>query len=189
MASLFTHPAVPLALATAVGSDAVPRRLTLLGIVCSVLPDADVVGFRFGVSYGHLFGHRGFSHSIAFAVLVAVVAAASAGRLGVRRRVAFAFVLLATASHGFLDALTNGGLGIAFFSPFSNARYFLPWEVLQVSPIGIEHFFTPWGWQVILSELRWVWTPALAVALAGVTVRRLGRRPAPAPVTERERDG
>ena len=30
-----------------------------------------------------------------------------------------------------------GGLGVAFFSPFSNARYFLPWRPIRVAP-GIE---------------------------------------------------
>jgi hypothetical protein len=35
-------------------------------------------------------------------------------------------LFLATAGHGLLDAMTNGGLGLAFFSPFDNHRYFLP---------------------------------------------------------------
>jgi hypothetical protein len=37
----------------------------------------------------------------------------------------FSFV---TASHGMLDAMTDGGLGVAFFAPFDNARYFFPME-------------------------------------------------------------
>ncbi len=55
-----------------------------------------------------------------------------------------------------LDATTNGGLGIAFFSPFDLDRYFLPWRPLQVSPIGLGAFFSDWGWEVIKSEAMWV---------------------------------
>jgi inner membrane protein len=44
------------------------------------------------------------------------------------------FFFLLTASHGILDAFTNGGLVIALFSPFSNERYFFPWTPIEVSP-------------------------------------------------------
>src|SRR6267378_8050335 len=44
------------------------------------------------------------------------------------------FFFLATASHGLLDAMTNGGLGVAFFAPFCDTRYFLPWQPIVVSP-------------------------------------------------------
>jgi inner membrane protein len=42
-------------------------RLCLVGAVCAALPDIDVIGFRFGIDYGALLGHRGFTHSLAFA--------------------------------------------------------------------------------------------------------------------------
>jgi inner membrane protein len=35
-------------------------------------------------------------------------------------------IAVATASHGILDAFTNGGLGVAFFAPFDKTRYFFP---------------------------------------------------------------
>ena len=55
-----------------------------------------------------------------------------------RGRVAtFAFLFLCTMSHALLDALTDGGLGVAFFSPFSNERYFFPW-----TPIRVSRFFS-----------------------------------------------
>ncbi|MBL0051352.1 MAG: metal-dependent hydrolase [Bacteroidetes bacterium] len=38
-----------------------------------MIPDADVVGFQFGVSYNSMFGHRGFTHSIFFAAILAMV--------------------------------------------------------------------------------------------------------------------
>ena len=77
-----------------------------------------------------------------------------------------------TASHGLLDAMTDGGFGIGFFSPFDNTRYFLPWRPLTVSPIGVYGFLSRWGWEVIRSELIWIWLP-LSLLLAGVlAVRR-----------------
>jgi inner membrane protein len=60
------------------------------------------------------------------------------------------------ASHGLLDAMTTGGLGVAFFAPFSAERYFFPWRPILVSPIGIERFLSPRGAAVLMSELQWV---------------------------------
>src|SRR5215831_7502105 len=56
------------------------------------------------------------------------------GAAGIGRFALFAYLFLATASHGVLDAMTNGGLGVAFFSPFDTTRYFLPWRPIRVSP-------------------------------------------------------
>ena len=75
MPSILTHPAVPFAIAGACGRFHVPGRLLLAGVIASVLPDLDSVGFHLGVPYGALFGHRGLSHSLRFAVLLAVLAA------------------------------------------------------------------------------------------------------------------
>jgi inner membrane protein len=57
--------------------------------------------------------------------------------------------------------MTSGGLGVAFFSPWDNTRYFLPWRPIKVSPIGIENFFSEWGWKVIKSELVWIGLSAI----------------------------
>src|SRR6266540_4876570 len=35
--------------------------------------------------------------------------------------------------HGFFDAMTNGGLGVAFFAPFDSRRYFLAFRPLEVA--------------------------------------------------------
>lgn len=61
-----------LALAAIMGGR-VSSRMLLFGVLCAVLPDADVIGFRFGISYADAFGHRGFSHSLAFALLMGCV--------------------------------------------------------------------------------------------------------------------
>ncbi|PYR66574.1 MAG: hypothetical protein DMF88_15795, partial [Acidobacteria bacterium] len=76
-----------------------------------------------------------------------------------------------TASHGLLDAMTNGGRGIAFFAPFSNHRYFFPWRPIQVSPIGAG-FFSPRGLRVLASEAVWIWVPSAIIAVSARVVRR-----------------
>jgi len=89
--------------------------------VCSILPDVDVVGFRFGIRYGDFWGHRGFTHSLLFAGVIAtlaLVAELPRASPGLSRGWLWLYFFLATASHGILHAMTNGGLGVAFFSPF-----------------------------------------------------------------------
>ena len=172
MPSVLTHPAIPLAVASAYGRLYVPYRLLLAGVIASVLPDLDSIGLRLGVPYGALFGHRGFSHSLIFAVLLAALAALAHNRLGSSASAAFAVVLVSAASHCILDAFTDGGLGIAFFSPFSNHRYFFPWRPLAVSPLGVHHFLSEWGLRVMRSEALWVWLPSSIVAVLGYLIRR-----------------
>lgn len=87
--------------------------------------------------------------------------------LGADPWTAFLVLFISAASHGLLDALTNGGLGIAFFSPFSNRRYFLPWRILEVSPIGLSALFSRRGVRVLGSDLRCVWAPCLLLAAVG----------------------
>ena len=74
------------------------------------------------------------------------------------------------------DAMTNGGLGVAFFSPFDNRRYFLPWRPILVSPIAVTRFFSPRGYAILRSELVWIWLPAI---LFGSTVLMLRRKSQP----------
>ena len=129
-------------------------------VLCSILPDADVVGLAAGIPYEHLFGHRGLTHSLIFSCVMGLLVV----RLGFSSvnpgtRVWWSLVMhffFVTASHGVLDALTNGGLGVAFFAPFDNSRYFFPWTPIKVSPIGISEFFTNYGMEVLVSELTWV---------------------------------
>ena len=171
MASLFSHPAVPLAIGVALGAGIVSPRLLLAGIVGCILPDADVIAYGLGAPYASAFAHRGFTHSIFFALLCGAVAAFFAPSLKSRRWIAFTFVSVATASHGLLDAFTTGGPGIAFFWPFANERYFMPVQIILVSPIGIARFFSERGASVLLSELKWVWLPSLALAVAFYRIR------------------
>jgi len=170
--SILTHPAVPLALGVAYGQRYVSRRLLLAGVGASILPDIDSLGLSLGVPYGDTLGHRGLSHSILFALLLAVAAASLFRTLRASRSAAFAVVLVSCASHGLLDALTNGGLGVAFLSPFSNHRYFLPWRPIAVSPLDVDLFFSAWGLRVLRSEALSVWLPFALLGGLGFLIRR-----------------
>lgn len=172
MPTIFTHAVVPLALAAAAGRGVISPKLAIAGAVFAVLPDADVIGFRFGIDYADPWGHRGATHSLAFAALCA-------GALALvwkeaRSLTGFAFLTLAMASHGLLDTLTDGGLGAALWWPFDNARIFAPETPVRVSPIG-RGFLSMRGVETLLSEMRWIWLPAAALALAGWGVRRATR--------------
>lgn len=158
-------------------------RFWTAALVCSALPDVYVVGFSFGVRYGDLWGHRGVTHSILFAALMGMVAAMFLG--GSRTQLLWNGFLLfvITASHGFLDAMTNGGLGIAFFSPFDTTRYFLLWRPIVVSPIGLSRFLSGRGAAAVSSEIIYVWIPSLILGiLLYVAQRTLRRRSAAFPV-------
>ena len=174
VASIISHPAVPLAISLALGSRVIPRRLLEFGVLASILPDIDVVAFRFGIPYGDMFGHRGFTHSIFFAVLVGVVFACFSKVGRERRCMVFCFTAFAAISHGLLDALTNGGLGVGFFAPFSSQRYFFPADWIEVSPIGAG-FFSARGLAVLRSELLVVWLPCLALGLLAFALRQWKR--------------
>ncbi|NQD93600.1 metal-dependent hydrolase [Pseudomonas sp. CrR25] len=174
MTTLISHPLPVLAVGLALGSGLIPTRLLLAGMLCACLPDADVLAFKLGIAYQDGLGHRGMSHSLLIAGLCGLGAAAGCRTLGCGPLRAGLWIALATASHGVLDGLTNGGLGVAWFWPWSEQRYFLPWRPIEVSPF-IRGFFTQRGVDVLISEARWVWLPCLALA-AGGALLRLGWR-------------
>jgi inner membrane protein len=163
MPTIMTHAAIPLAMAWALGPAGVPKSLIATGVVLAMIPDADVIGFGLGIDYADTWGHRGASHAILTAAIVAglLVAVMRPARLGL----AFAFLALAMASHGILDAFTSGGLGPALWWPVDDARVFAPVRPIRVSPIGLG-FFSSRGLVVLASEALWVWLPAFALAAA-----------------------
>jgi inner membrane protein len=165
MPTIFTHPAVAL---LRTGWPRLPLRVAVAGAIATILPDLDVIAFAFGIPYGHLFGHRGFTHSIVFALIISVLLTFTL-RLDEHRRAAFFFLFLCAMSHGVLDAMTDGGLGVAFFAPFHNARYFFPWRPIRVSPIGTG-FFSARAFATLRSEALWVWLPCVLAAM--LTPRR-----------------
>src|SRR4051794_3008211 len=181
MASAFTHGFAAIILGK-IASDR-PRgwRFWVLAAGSAILPDADVVAFALGVPYDDLFGHRGFFHSLCFALIWALIVAGLEFRKAPRFWAFAALFFVFTASHPILDAMTNGGLGVAFFAPFDNTRYFFLWRPIEVSPISITRFFAEGGGRVLRSEVVYVWLPLISLWLCVWTGRRAWRAPSTKP--------
>jgi hypothetical protein len=120
MASAFSHAVAALSL----GLASTDRRC--LSAFGSRVRCARFAGYRcdrlsFWYSLWRFLGSSRFTHSLLFAGLVSGTAAALLVRRGMTAMsdfALFAYLFLATASHGVLDAMTKGGLGVAF-SPHS----------------------------------------------------------------------
>jgi len=185
MASAISHALAGLSIGTCFYRPRISKLAWVAGAACSVLPDIDVIGFRCGIHYGDFWGHRGFTHSLLFAALLACAAVAIMCRnknLGIGRFPLLAYLFLATASHGLLDAMTNGGLGVAFFSPFDNTRYFLPWRPILVSPISMHRFFSGRGYAILENELLWIWIPAILFGAIVLASKRMKPADARVPI-------
>lgn len=81
------------------------------------------------------------------------------------------FLFVSTVSHGLLDAITDGGLGVAFLSPFDPTRYFFPFRPIQVASMSLWDLLGAHGVNVLISECVWVWVPC-ALFMAGVMATR-----------------
>lgn len=168
MASIFGHAVAAFAFGKGFSKTLVNLKFLLLGVICAILPDADVIGFSFGIKYESFFGHRGFSHSLLFALILAALITAIFYKKDLFTKkglLLITYFTTCTASHAILDALTTGGLGVAFFSPFDTSRYFFPWRPIKVSPIGVERFFSERGINVLMSELIWIGIPSITYIL------------------------
>jgi inner membrane protein len=163
MPSIITHAAVPLALALAAGPGRISRPLLAAGIAASMLPDLDVLSFAFHIPYAAVWGHRGASHSLLLAGVVALLGSTLHRTLRAGRWQALAWLLVCAASHPLLDTLTSGGMGVALWWPWLDERVFAPWRPIRVSPLA-NRFFSARGAATLASELRWVWLPLFVSA-------------------------
>ncbi|EMW37499.1 inner membrane protein ybcI [Escherichia coli 2845350] len=144
------------------GSKVIPPRLLFAGIILAMLPDADVLSFNFGVAYGNVFGHRGFTHSLVFAFVVPLLCVLIGRRwfrAGLIR--CWLFLTVSLLSHSLLDSVTTGGKGVGWLWPWSDERFFAPWQGIKVAPFALSRYTTAYGHQVIISELMWVWLPGM----------------------------
>jgi inner membrane protein len=168
MPSAFTHIFVAEMLwKTRFPEEPMATRFWVLTAVCSILPDVDVAGFYLGVKYGELFAPRGFFQSLYFALIVALLVVLFAfpaiARFSRRWWALLAFFFVVTASHGLLDSMTDKGMGVGFFIPFENTRYFMLWRPVDSSPMSIPRFFGHAGLHVLYNEIIWIWTPMIAL--------------------------
>ncbi|MDA9069976.1 metal-dependent hydrolase [Algibacter sp.] len=169
MASIFGHGVVGFTITKLIGNKQ-SKWLLLAAIFSAILPDFDIITFKLGIAYQHPLGHRGFTHSILFAMLWALVLMLTIGRNN--KLIWFLVIFLSTISHGIFDAMTSGGEGIGFFIPFNNDRFFFSFREILVSPLGIKKFFSGWGLRVILSEIKFIVIPSLLILLILGTLKK-----------------
>ena len=142
MASAFSHAIAAVALGKISRALKLPGDLPkvtaefwLLAMICAAIPDIDAIGFWLGVPYDSVWGHRGITHSFFFAGLLSfsvVLLFYTDQKLFSRSWwILIVFFFAATASHPILDAMTDGGKGVAFFAPFYDERVFLPLQGLS----------------------------------------------------------
>lgn len=182
MPTVITHAIVGSSLGLLTPQKVPTVRLVLILAILPVLPDLDVIGFKLGIPYEHPLGHRGFTHSITFALMMALAVPSLLFRgqkLFSREWLIIAVLcFLATVSHGVLDAFTDAGLGVGFFIPFDNERYFFDWRPLATSPLSIRSFFSERGLQILASEAYWIGIPLALFSALLFVLRRLRKRKA-----------
>jgi inner membrane protein len=172
MASL-GHIAVGLA-AGRIGTGARAGRAMLAFSALSLWPDIDVIGMALGVPYGAPWGHRGATHSLAMAVVLALGAARVTRIEGRPIARAMLLAVCVAASHGLLDAMTDGGKGVALLWPFSARRIFLPWRPIPVAPIGVGlfslHGLEVMAWEALFFSplLVFAFWPRRATSVSGI---------------------
>ena len=121
MPTLVTHALVAGVAGRLYRGEHLPVRFWLAAVSVSLLPDLDVIGLWAGIDYGHVLGYRGLLHSLPFALVSGALAAAFVARGHPSMPLLLGLVAI-SASHGLLDALTDGGIGAAFCAPFDSAR-------------------------------------------------------------------
>jgi inner membrane protein len=164
--AVYLHFAPALALAVAAGSKTISWRLALVGALCAVLPDIDLALYYLHFdAYGGTYGHRGFTHSLGFALLLGALAAMGTGPGWRERSTSALFIVLCTASHPLLDGLMDRGICNAWLWPLDGARQCLPWRPIPLQ--GIPLF----GSSRLKLELQWIGVPLLLLANAGMALR------------------
>ncbi len=175
MPSAFSHALVGAAIGSSVSR---PRRTWVLVLfaVLVAAPDLDVIGFRLGIPYAHPLGHRGLSHSLVFAAVLALVSYPLWRRIipeSARRMAVLTFFVV--GSHGVLDTFTDAGHGIGLFIPIDDTRYFAPWRPILTSPLSVSAFFGGSGLAVLANEAVYIGLPTACVFLVRSIVYRARR--------------
>jgi inner membrane protein len=148
----------------------------------ALLPDADVIGVSLGLADGSLWGHRGYSHSLVFAAVIAATVTWLVPRRDASRPLVMLLAFAAVASHGVLDALTFDSRGIPFLWPFHEMRIASPWRVIPPAPHGMA-YLSQRALDVALVELLY-FSAVFAVALAPRRWRWQVRGPCPRPALD-----
>lgn len=133
-----THIAIGACMGEVFAGKKLGRKALLWGALAQTIPDFDgIASFWLPVSKA-LLAHRGFTHSLLFSVLCAILLAGLAQRIHRSSHISFKqwilFFIAALAVHIFIDAFNNYGTG--WFEPFSDTR--ISFDTLYV----VDPFFS-----------------------------------------------
>lgn len=159
MPTPISHATVGYALGIWTQRGAPMRRVCIAAAVCAALPDIDFL-------LSPLIEHRAITHSLTFALVIALLAPAIVlpgiqWRDG-RWRIA-AVLGGAILSHSLLDALSHYSFGIEFFAPFSAQRYRFFWTPLGDPADRLS--------RQLLQETLVVFFPALLLVWLGLRTK------------------
>jgi len=180
MATILSHGIVGFTSSRLLVRRQMPKCFWYLTFFAPMLPDLDAIGLRLGLPYADCWGHRGATHSIIFAMMLGIVLT---GILYLRKSIitrvtaliaAFA-LFLAIIEHALVDAMTSGGLGVAYFWPFSCERYFFHFRPIRVSPLTASKFLQKLQ-PIAVSEMLWLVLPCLVLLVIDWRVRSLHRK-------------
>ena len=142
----------------------ISKKLIFFVVLCTILPDIDMIGYKIGVPYDSFFGHRGFTHSLLFAFLIALSITIIFFKKETKKSITiFTIFFFSMVLHDLLDMLTTGGLGIMLFTPFYNERLFFPIRFIEVSAIN-GNILIYWFKNVLLNEIIFLLLPSLIIA-------------------------
>ena len=152
------------------------KKVLAFSALMALVPDLDGIGYALGVEYASTFGHRGFSHSLIFVILVAwLFCLFLKKQKQISQKTLFLNFFTIGTLHILMDAMTNGGLGVALLAPFSNARFFLPWTPIEVSAILPQYFWKMNGSSVIRFEFLYIVLPSIMISTLLVFQKEISR--------------
>lgn len=166
MPTPISHAAVGFAIGAWTQQAPPTTRVCVAAAACAALPDIDVLWAPLHLANTSLLAHRAITHSLAFALIGALVITAVFFRSEPWRqqRSRIALVLgLALLSHGCLDALSRYSFGVEFFAPLSVQRFRFPWTPLG-DPSGLAG--------QLIQEAFVVFLPAVLIGWLGLRIRR-----------------
>lgn len=169
MPSVITHAFIGAGGAALAYDSETPKRFFYFSLICSILPDADLIMHMFGYGFNDFLGHNGFFHSLLFAFFLSFTTSfiffRINGFLSKSWWKYFIYFLLLLSSHTLLDAMIKNDPGTVLLWPYDDAKMLLPQTPLEPSPLGIKDFLGGQGWIALKSELYYIWAP-----LAGLII-------------------
>lgn len=148
MATIFTHAALPL-LATGGSALSLRQRVGIAAVAC--LADLDLIGVVFDIRPDALWGHRGATHSLLFALVLTGIA-------GVFARPLRGWLLFAALSHPLVDLLSEFESGVALLAPWHERFHFFVRPVPAL-PLGVNELLGAHGVLVLLNEVLLIVVP------------------------------